>query len=114
MLKPTEIYAEIDSHPPLMQEGAKEKYLGQEVDWQLIFFSGSVEKNGQARLAFHCEPRAMGMVVGTASLAEYPWLKTLRADAAVRVRGRIQGIDSIAITLDGLEVSLPEPASMRG
>ena len=113
MLKPAEIYAEIDSNPPLMQEDAKDKYLGQEVDWLLTFFHGSVE-NGQARLAFHCKPRVMGLVVCTASLAEYPWLKALHADAAVRVRGRIRSIDSMSITLDGIELSIPEPATMHG
>ena len=114
MLKPADIYADIDSHPPLMQEDAKEKYLGQEVDWQLKFFSGSVEKKEQARVAFRQELRTPGLVVGTVSLSDYPWLKALRADAVVRVRGRISSIDSMAIALDGLEVSLPEPAALRG
>ena len=114
MLKPAEIYADIDSNPPLMQEDAKAKYLGHEVDWQLTFFSGSVEKNGQARLAFHHEPRTMGLVVGSVSLPDYPWLKSLRADEAVRVRGRICSVDYMAITLERLELSLPEPATLRG
>ena len=110
-LEPSAIYADIDSYPPLMRQEAKEKYIGREVDWLLAFFNGSVEK-GRAHLSFHCESRIMQLVGGTISLSDYPWLKSLRADEVVRVRGRISGIDPMTIKLDQLELSLPEAASL--
>ena len=115
MITPAEIYTDINSHPPLMQDDAKKKYIGQEVEWLLTFSSGSVEHD-EAHVMFRSEGRSLGRaaglggVSGDVSLSAYPWLKTLRADEPVRVRGRIRGIHFIAIELDILELSVPEPA----
>jgi hypothetical protein len=113
MITPAEIYADVHSHPPLMQDDAKAKYIGQEVEWLLAFSSGSVDDD-QARLMFHSRSRGelnpFGGVAGWVSLSAYPWLKTLRADELVLVRGRIRRVHFIAIDLDILELALPEPA----
>lgn len=110
MLQPTDIYAEIKSQPPLMRDEAGQKYIGREVEW-LVTFDNGWESKGQAHLSFGVEPHVISMVKGTVSLTEYPWLKSLRADKVVRVRGRISRIDGMAITLDKLELSLPEAAN---
>ena len=107
MLTPAEIYAEVESHPPLMQEEAKGKYLGQEVEWFLTFFSGSLYED-QVHLMFHHESRRIGWVTGVVPLSDHLWLKTLRAEEPVQVRGRIRSIDAMAINLDILELSVPE------
>ena len=112
-LEPETIYADINSHPPLMREKIKRGYLGKPVEW-LVTFADGYEEKGKAHLTFHCEPRALRLVSGTVALSDYPWLKSLRADEAIRVRGRIQRIGGMAIDLDILEVSLPEPAALRG
>ncbi len=99
VLQPTEIGAAIASHPPLMQEEAREQYLGREIEWLLPFSNGLVE-HGQARLTFYLNARAPWMIVGAVSLADYPWLKSLPAKEMLRVRGRIRKIDAMAVYLD--------------
>ena len=111
MLTPADIYADIESYPPLMQDEIKEKYVGQEVEWLVSFFSGSIH-GGKARLMFHHASRRIGGVTGVVALAEYPWLKSLRVDEPTRVKGRIRQIDAMAIELDILGLSIPEPASV--
>ena len=46
------------------------------------------------------------------ALSDYSWLKTLRANELLRVRGRIRSIDALAIDLDILALGIPEPVSM--
>ena len=113
MLRPAGIYAEIKSQPPLMRDEAGHKYVGREVEW-LVTFANGWESEGQAHLSFCVEPHVISMVKGTVSLADYPWLKSLRADAVVRVRGRIRRVESMTIELDKLELGLPETAALRG
>ena len=113
MLEPSHIYQDVESHPPLMQEEAQRKYIGQEVEWRLAFFSGSMQQD-QAHLMFRCELRQVrpfGGITGTVSLSSYPWLKTLPADEPVLVKGRIRRVNSMTIELDILELSIPEPAT---
>ena len=112
-LEPETIDADINSHPPLMREKIKREYLGKEVEW-LVTFADGYEEKGKAHLTFHCEPRALRLVSGTVVLSDYPWLKSLRADEPVQVRGRIRRLGGMAIELDVLELSLPEPATLRG
>ena len=106
------IYQDIESHPPLMQAEARRKYRGQAIEWLLTFVSGSVDQ-GKAQLAFRSEPRLSGPLAGIwgdVALSEYPWLKTLPAETPLRVKARIKKVDGLAMTLDILELSLPEPA----
>src|SRR3989338_552688 len=80
MLELATIDQNIESHPPLMQEAAKKKYLGREVEWPLTFFSGSLRPDGRAHVMFHHASRRFGGVTGDVVLSNYPWLKALRAD----------------------------------
>jgi hypothetical protein len=110
MLTPEEIYAEIESHPPLMREDAQRAYAGKEVEWLLRFVNGSARQE-EARLTFWSEGGRSRMVVGKVSLATYPWLKSLPQGETVRVRGRITEIDSLIVNIDILELSLPQGAA---
>jgi hypothetical protein len=111
MLTPEEIYKEIDSHPPLMQDTAKEKYIGQTVDWPLLFIDGSVNERGEARLTFRYDRQTsypLAGIRGVVALSEHPWLKTLPAETPVRVKAQIRELDALVIKLDILELSLPQ------
>ena len=99
-LDPANLFAEIDAQPPLMRDEAAKRYVGREVDWPLTFFSGHEHDLGQARVMFRVASQGIGMVVGAVSLSDYPWLRSLHADEAVRVRGRIRNIDTMSIELD--------------
>jgi len=112
-LKPETIYSDIDSYPPLMREERKRAYVGKEVKWQVTLADGYKDR-GRVRLTFHCEPSVLRLVSGTVRLSEYPWLRSLRADEPVQVRGRIRRLGGMAIELDILELSIPEPAAVRG
>ena len=92
-LKPTAIFAEIKTHPPLMRDEAAQAYLGKYVEWPLMFASGSIWEGDAVRLTFHAEPNGVTWVVGIVSLAKYPWLKMLHADEPVRVCGHIRRIE---------------------
>ena len=113
MITPVEIYAEINSHPPLMQAEVQEQFLGQDIEWPLTFVSGTADKRGGAQLTFRFKPshpRPFAGIYGEVPLSEYPWLKTLPADTPVRVKGRIRQVNELTIKLDILELSLQEPA----
>ena len=99
-LSSAKIFADIEAQPPLMRDEAAEAYLGQEVDWALTFASGSKDNSGNAHLSFHISNEVIRGVQGTVSLSEYPWLKSLRADEPVRVRGRIRAISTLSIELE--------------
>jgi len=111
-LEPETIYSDINSYPPLMREERKRAYIGKEVEWQVTLADGYEDK-GRVHLTFHCEPRVLRLVSGTVRLSEYPWLKSLRADEPVQVRGRIRRLGGMAIELDILELNLQEPATVR-
>ena len=99
-LDPANIFAEIDAHPPLMRRQAVAQYVGRDVDWLLTFFDAHELGNDRARVTFHVASQGMGLVKGAVSLSDYPWLKSLHADEAVRVRGRIRNIDAMSIELE--------------
>ena len=63
---------------------------------------------------FKIPDQMLRIVEGTVSLAKYPWLKTLRADAPVRVRGRIRGIGVLSIELEISELSLVSDTCQSG
>lgn len=108
MITPADIYREIESHPPLMREDVGKSYIGNEVEWIVTFTSGSVHHD-HAQLTCWVEGhRPPKMVFADVSLATYPWLKSLPADTAIRMRGRIRAIDAMAITLDIAEISIPD------
>ena len=112
-LESSDIFEEIQAQPPLMRQEIRDTFIGKEVEWLLTFANGSVSR-GQAEVYFNAGPRDSGMVAGTASLAEYPWLKSLRVGEAVRVHGRINCVQALMIDLDILELSIPETATLRG
>ena len=105
-LDPANIFAEVDAHPPLMREEAIKTCVGKDVDWLLTFFNGYELGVGRARLMFRIASQGIGMVAGTVSLSDYPWLKSFHAGDAVRVRGRIRTIDTFSIELEIRELLL--------
>lgn len=115
MLEPSKIYEDIESHPPLMQEEAQRKYIGQEIEWSLTFTGGYVH-DGMCHLRFRSGPRLSapnGGVRCAVPLSRYSWLKTMQAETPVQVRGRIREINVLAIELDALELSLSESAIVK-
>ena len=112
-LESSDIFEEIQAQPPLMRQEIRDTFIGKEVEWLLTFANGSVHR-GRAEVYFHAGPRNSGMVAGTASLAEYPWLKSLRVGEVVRVHGHISRVQALMINLDILELNLPETAALRG
>ena len=109
LLQPAAIGADIDAQPPLKRQEICQAYVGKEVDWLATFINGWKEPKGRAGLAFQVEPHGM-TIFGMVPLASYPWLESLGADETVRVRGRIRKVNALSITLDILELSVPEPA----
>ena len=103
-LEPSDIFEEIQAQPPLMRQEIRDTFIGREVEWLLTFANGSVSR-GRAEVYFNAAPHDIGMVVGTASVAEYPWLKSLRDGEAVHVRGRICRVEALMIHLDKLELT---------
>lgn len=100
LLRPSAIYAEINSHPPLMREQAKAAYIGREVDWPATFTDASEQPGEKASLMFYFEERDVRAVTGVVSLSEYPQLRSLHSDERLRVRGTIRKIDQLFIELD--------------
>ena len=105
-LDPAAIFAELETCPPLMREEAQGPYLGRQVTWMLHFADGST-RQGEAYLVFRVEGDGLRMITGTAALADYPWLKSLRANERVRVRGRIRRVGALTIELGMLELERP-------
>ena len=111
MLEASDIYADINSYPPLRRQEIANTYIGKEVDWLLTFSNGSEEQD-EAHLIFRSEPHQIRMITGTVALSDYPWLRSLASDERVRVRGRIRRVDELITKLDILELALPEPAKV--
>ena len=100
-LVPSAIFKEIEAQPPLMRPQVARAYRGMEGNWPLTFANAQEGRSGEARLYFNVEPHAiMKMVSGSVSLRKYPQLRRLEVGAAVRVRGRIQKVDTFFIELD--------------
>ena len=104
-LDPSEIYADIISRPPLMRAQAAKAYIGKDVDWVLSYANGNELSLGEAWVAFRSGPREIRMIAGTVPLSKYPELKSLPADTAVRVRGKIREVETLIIELDIAELS---------
>ena len=107
--EPAAIFEKMRSCPPMMRPEAQNAYIGKEVSWVLYFADGSIQENGEAHLVFRIKPDTirMDMVTGSVLLADYPWLKSLQASEAVRVRGRIRQVGSFKIELGMLELEQP-------
>ena len=104
-LEPEAIFAEVDACPPLMRKEAKSRFIGQEVDWTLVFTDGWQESSGLARLAFRQQRNMVQFVAATVPLTDCPWLKHMHAGEIMRVRGRISELSRLAIMLEGASVS---------
>ena len=87
-----------------MRQDIWDTFIGKEVEWSLPFANGSVSQ-GQAEVYFNSAPFDEGMVAGIVSLAEYPWLKSLRVGEVIRVRGRICRVEALMIHLDNVELT---------
>ena len=100
-LEPLAIFKDIEAQPPLMRPKVARAYRGVEGNWPLTFANAQEGRSGEARLYFNVEPRAiMKMVSGSVSLRKYPQLRRLEVGASVRVRGRIQKVDTFFIELE--------------
>lgn len=97
-LDPEAILAEVKSHPPLMRAQAQRAYIGRRVAWRLPFTQGSIQ-GGTASLTFLFD-RGFGTVSGSVPLARYPWLKSLPADTALHLTGRIQKLTPLGIDIE--------------
>ena len=97
-LDPLAIYANIESHPPLMREEAQQPYLGKEVDWRLTFAHGSA-KGDEVHVSFFVRSPKARLVAGDVRLTDHPWLKSLHVNEPVRVHGRIREVSDVAIYL---------------
>ena len=113
-LDPADIFAELKAQPPLTREEAARAYVDQEVDWMLTFADGSEDNSGRAHLIFRIPKQMLRIVESIVSLSDYPWLKSLRADAPVRVRGRIRAIGVLFIELEISDLSLVSDTSQGG
>ena len=107
-LDPSSIFAKMDACPPLMRDEAQDAYLGKEVAWLLHFADGAVRQQGEAYLIFQVDD-GVRVVTGTVVLADYPWLKSLRTNETVRVRGRIRRVDAMKIELGAIRLDRPRP-----
>lgn len=105
MLKPGEIFAEIEARPVSAREQAKASYVGQEVDWVLKLADGWQENDQSARLTFRYQPNEVKFVSAAVPLSDCPWLKHLHAGEVMRVRGRIAELGSLTIRLKGASVT---------
>ena len=100
-LEPSAIFKAIEAQPPLMRPQAARAYRGMESDWPLTFANAQARRSGEARLYFNFEPHAiMKMVSGSVSLRKYPQLRQLQVGTPIRVRGRIQKVDTFFIELE--------------
>ena len=115
VLNPVAICDELKAQPPLTRDEATKAYISGEVDRMLTFADGNEDRAGQAHLIFKISDHQMLRIVeGTVSPAKYPRLKTLRADAPVRVRGRIRGIGVLSIEPEISELSLASDTFQSG
>ena len=99
-MEPGEIFAVIQTQPPLMREQAASAYLGREVHWLLTFENGNEEPGGQAWLMFHFDPHSVKMVEGRVSLSDYPSLRSMQSGETVLVHGQVRKISTISIELE--------------
>ena len=98
------IFSEIEACPPLMRSKARAAHIGKEVDWTTTFFSGEMENEKRAFLAFRHEASDK-MIFTRASLADYPWLQSSQRGEPVRLRGRISKIGPLTIDLEGVSLT---------
>lgn len=94
------IFKEIEAQPPLMRPQAARAYQGMEGDWPLTFANAQEGRSGEAHLYFNFEPHGLRMIRGNVSLRKYPQLRQLHVGAPVRVRGKIQKVDTFFIELE--------------
>ena len=99
-LEPSAIFKEIEAQPPLMRSRAARAYQGMEGDWPLTFANAQEERSGEAHLYFNFEPHGLRMIRGNVSLRKYPQLRQLHVGTPVRVRGKIQKVDTFFIELE--------------
>ena len=111
-LDPSSIYADFESRPPLIREEAQEAYRGKEVDWRLTFANGSAHGE-QVHVTFFASSRRARLVAGDVLLSDHPWLKSLRVNEPVRLRGRIREVNAFAIYLDIDELSYERRGTVK-
>ena len=97
------IFSEIEAGPPLMRAKARAAYIGKEVEWTAMFFSGEPENDERAFLAFRHEP-SHKMIFARVALADYSWLQSTRRGELVRLHGRIADIGPLTIDLEGVSL----------
>ena len=98
--QPSAIFEEIESHPPLMRDQAKTKYIGKQVTWAVTFLDGKEDQEGKAQLAFHFAPNDLRMIIGSVILSDYPRLRALRSGEFLRVRGTIRKFSALSVELN--------------
>lgn len=98
------IFSEIEAYPPLMRAKARAAHVGKEVDWTATFFSGEMEDEERAFVAFRHEASDK-MLFARVSLADYPWLQSARRGEAVRLQGRISKIGPLTIDLEAVNLT---------
>lgn len=98
------IFSEIETLPPLIRSKARATYVGREVDWTAIFFSGEMENKKRAFLAFRHEASDK-MIFTHANLTDYPWLQSMQRGELVQLRGWISKIGPVSIDLETLSLA---------
>ena len=98
------IFSEIEAYPPLMRSKARAAHIGTEVEWTATFFSGEIENEKCAFLAFRHEA-SRKMIFVRASLADHPWLQSAQRGDPVRLRGRISEVGPLTINLEAVSLT---------
>ena len=98
------IFSEIEACPPLMRAKARAAHVGKEVDWTASFFSGEMEDEVCAFVAFRHEVSDK-MIFARISLADNPWLESAKRGEPVRLQGRISSIGPLTIDLEAVSLS---------
>ena len=111
-LDPRRIFHEIDQQQPLQREAMAQSYVGQAVDWQLVWVSGEREIGDPTRLRLTFSIGDCSYVItGQVGADAYPQFNRLPAYTVVRVRGTIKSVqESLSIRLGDITVVFEQEA----
>jgi len=106
-LKISEIREAINKAAPLQKDIIKGSFKNILIEWDLALFRAEIEDKGIVRLVFTTRDLTNYLVLCRVPVADYPELNILHEGARIKVRGRIEKVDSLSIDLKDVMLFFP-------
>lgn len=101
-----DIQEAIGSTPPLQRDQVKENFIGITVDWIAYLNSAKKKDNGLIGLSLSADIRkSFKFIYCTIPLAEYPEIRILPENSRIHIRGEIENVGEIDVTLKNVKLT---------